>query len=169
MQDAPARLGTAELRRVVADADVAEQRQLEPASQTVATDRGDHRLGRLQTVVEALARPRSPGLTLAKLQQIVPGRKCSPATADDHAAHVGIAISLAQRVTDRLIHLIGHRVELLGPQQRDRGDMSVDGVSDLVHIEVLCLGANQRTAPAVFSSSPTEPFSPISDRISSVC
>ena len=114
-----------------------------PTAGTV--DRRDHRLQALEDAQRRpgrrhrAARPSRRLLVAAAVgerrrrppDRSAPAQKPRPAPGDDHGAHVVVGVDAIEGVDHLAHHLVGERVELVGPVQRDRGDVIGDVVEDL--------------------------------------
>ena len=116
-----------------ADADVADQREPEAAADRVPLQRADHRHLDLQDRQEravhrerALVRQelaRRAAVALCAGLEVGARAEALAAPGDDHAAQLGVLLRARDRAAQTLEHVVGHAVAVLGPVQRDRGDV----------------------------------------------
>jgi hypothetical protein len=115
------------------DPQVAARRELEPAADTKAANRGDHRVpatgDRIQRGMGALgiaARPLDRAAVLSELRNVGADRERPLAGAgDDHAAQRPIGIKLGEHLAQPVPHGVIDGVQLVRPIERDPGDLAV--------------------------------------------
>ena len=118
--------GQAELNIVGRDPEVAGERKLEPDSEDVATETGDHRLraplGRRDVPRELRDLPRAP---LEEARDVAAGGEGAARAGEDDEAHRVVPIELDEQRRELVAR--GHRdaVELPGHVERDRRDAAL--------------------------------------------
>ena len=132
------------LAAVAGQADVHRQRHRDADADGRPVDRGDDRLGALEdpqrhqaAAVARHARRRSARrcrrrrTSRRRCDRSAPAQNAATGTGDDDGAHVVVGVDPIERVDHLVHHRAGERVQLVGPVQRDGGDVVVDVVEDL--------------------------------------
>jgi hypothetical protein len=76
--------------------------------------------------------------------QVRAGAEAAPRAGDHDGAHVVVRVRGVQRLDQLAAHRGGERVQALGPVERDREDVVLDLVEDLLELHAPLLASGER-------------------------
>ena len=125
-------LGQPELGVVGREQHVAEERTLPHPADAPPLDRAHDRDARRHQEPVRLAVPERdvlvvalPRRSVAELAHVAPGRERPTLGAPEHAVDVVARVELLERGPELTLHVVAHRVELLGPVEREDREVIV--------------------------------------------